>query len=211
MTVEADGIQSEVEAAVLTALATAGPRGIDKAAVLRPFVARGEAARSTIYLWAARAIDRAKAAAEEAANPAPKSAPKSKVAPAVAADDGGVAELAALVPAMATMEATVAGSGGQGTIQVTAMLRAVVDNVNMLMAHAKGPDGKVRNARLLLQSTDALRRCLETSVRVFQAMRDVEQVDRLHAAIIEEAMKESPEAAERMLRRMDAIADAWGG
>ena len=207
MTVEADGIQSEVEAAVLTALATAGPRGIDKAAVLRPFVARGEAARSTIYLWAGRAIDRVKAAAEEAANPAPKS----KVAPAVAADDGGVAELAALVPAMATMEATVAGSGGQGTIQVTAMLRAVVDNVNMLMAHAKGPDGKVRNARLLLQSTDALRRCLETSVRVFQAMRDVEQVDRLHAAIIEEAMKESPEAAERMLRRMDAIADAWGG
>jgi len=38
-------------------------------------------------------------------------------------------------------------------------------------------EGKVRNSRLLLQSSAELRKCLETGVKLHQAMREVSAID----------------------------------
>jgi hypothetical protein len=42
-------------------------------------------------------------------------------------------------------------------------------------------------------------------------MRAIDKVDRLHARILEEIGQESPETAERILRRFDTIAAEWAG
>jgi hypothetical protein len=79
-----------------------------------------------------------------------------------------------------------------------------------LVAYAKTPDGKPRNARLLLMASDRIRACLETAMRIYQAMRDMDEVDRLHGAILEEIGREAPAVKERILRRLAAMATGYG-
>ena len=69
----------------------------------------------------------------------------------------------------------------------------------------------MRNARLLLQATENLRRCLETGLRIAEAMREMDQVDKFHAAILEEIAKMDPVLAERVVLRLGQIAEQWGG
>jgi hypothetical protein len=56
-----------------------------------------------------------------------------------------------------------------------------------------------------------MRRCLETGVRLHQAMREVDEVDRLQKAIIDAIAEESPDLARRIYLKIDAIAASWGG
>jgi hypothetical protein len=81
---------------------------------------------------------------------------------------------------------------GIPTVMVIQELGIVVADLKALVAHAKAPDGKPRNARLLLTASDRIRACLETAMRIQQAMHDVAQVDRLHDAILEEVGREKP-------------------
>jgi hypothetical protein len=77
--------------------------------------------------------------------------------------------------------------------------------------HAKMADGEVRISRMLLVAAAEMRKCPETSVGFFQTTWEVDQVDRLHDAILEEIRKASPEIAEAILRRIDARAASWTG
>jgi hypothetical protein len=120
-----------------------------------------------------------------------------------------VEEVAVHLPTIVPIE--VVGGGGGKTVNVLERLSRVMADIELLVGHAKTDDGKVRNSRLLLQSSAELRKCLETSVKFYQAMRDVDQVNQLHAAILAEIRKVSPEMAEAILRRIDAIAASWAG
>jgi hypothetical protein len=47
-------------------------------------------------------------------------------------------------------------------------------------------------------------------MRIYQAMRDMDQVDRLHDAILAEIGDEAPAVKERILRRLMAMATGYG-
>ena len=96
------------------------------------------------------------------------------------------------------------------TVKLIEELGTVVADLKALVAHAKTPDGKPRNARLLLMASDRIRACLETAMKIYQAMRDMDQVDRLHDAILEEVGHEAPAVRERILRRVAAMATGYG-
>lgn len=100
---------------------------------------------------------------------------------------------------------------GTPTIKVIERLNQAIDAMDQLMAHARSEDGKVRNAKLLLGAADKLRSCLDTAVRIQQAMRSVDEVDRLHAAMIAEIAKCDPVLAERVIRAMRAVSSRWSG
>jgi hypothetical protein len=96
-----------------------------------------------------------------------------------------------------------------GTPRVIDRLNCIVAELDGLVAYAKGPDGKPRNSKLLLSSVRELRGCIETGLKLYQAMRSIDQVDAFHAAIIEEIAKEAPELAERLLQRLDHLSTNW--
>jgi hypothetical protein len=54
-----------------------------------------------------------------------------------------------------------------------------------------------------------LRRNLETSVRLFEAMYEISRVEAFHSELIQELSKESPELAERVLMRLGRLAERW--
>jgi hypothetical protein len=77
------------------------------------------------------------------------------------------------------------------------------------MRHCRTPEGAIRNAGLLVKSSELLRRNLETSVRLFEAMYEISRVEAFHAELIEELSKESPELSERVLMRLGRLAERW--
>jgi hypothetical protein len=182
-----------------------GPRGFTKDDVVRRFLGKGTS-RSTLYTWVDKALasgkpgqalaQAVKAAADDRATRTPD--PVAQV----------VGEVAGHMPVAVRPDQMI----GMPTVNLIGKLGEIVANMDLLIAHSKDEKtGKVRNARLLLAASDRLRACLETAMKVYAAMRDVDQIDRLHAAILDEIAKESPHVAERILRRIDGIAAQWGG
>lgn len=65
---------------------------------------------------------------------------------------------------------------------------------------------------MLLQSTEVLRRCLETATRLYDAVAAVQRIDQFNAELLEvvEAVHaECPEAARLIIQRTRAVADRW--
>jgi hypothetical protein len=203
-TSEAAALRGEVETAVLDAVERLGHEGFCKAAIVKPLLGRGTH-QATLYRWVDAILASGmpsqhvmKVVKEAAAVRAVRSPdPVSEV----------VEDLKGRLPIIARLDDLRGGS----TINVLERLARVTDDIELLVRHAKTEDGKVRNPRLLLVSLAELRKCLETSVKFYQAMRETAQADRLQDAILDEIAKTSPEVAEAIYRRIDQIAASWMG
>jgi hypothetical protein len=196
-------LRREVEAAVAKAVKTIGIGGFRKESVVQKFLGRGASA-SSLYRWIDATIASGKPG--QAAVKAVKRA--AKVRAARTPDPVGeiVAEVREHLPAVVRVEEI----AGTPTVRIIEELAIVVADLKALVRHAKGSDGSVRNARLLLQASDRVRACMETAMKIQAAMHDVDQVDRLHDAIIAEIAKCDRELAERVIRALRAISSKWG-
>ena len=204
VTLEAAAFRVEVETAVLDAVERLGPEGFNKASIIKPFLGRG-AHQATLYRW----VDAIMTSGRPGQHAVRKL--KSAAAERAAHTPDPVAEVVEGVKARLPVIARVEDLGGGKTVNVIARLARVTDDVELLVKHAKTEDGKVRNARLLLVSLAELRKCLETSVKFYQAMREADQADQLQEAILDEIAKASPETAEAIYRRIDQRASGWMG
>jgi hypothetical protein len=210
---EGVALRADVEQAVLAAAEKLGAEaGIDTAGIVRHFSGRG-AADSTLFRWCREIIKSGKPGqhvAKQVKRAADRRVARSAAYPEAAAAEVR-AELAATLPAVVRVDDVLGGAAGGKVVGVIDRLQRLMADLEMLIAHAKTEDGKVRNARLLGTSLEQMRRCLETGVRLHQAMRETDQVDRLQNAIIDAIAEESPELAARVYLKIDAIAANWGG
>lgn len=208
MTGGAKALRAEVEAAVLKAAERVGLDGISQAAIVKQFA--GKAAQSTLFRWidtfirsgkpgqhVARQVKRAAERREK------QEGGPSAAAAAIAAD------AAEALPVVLTVDDVLGSGSTTRTVNVLERLQQLAGDLELLVRHAKTDDGKVRNARLLLQATGEFRKLLETAARIHATMREADHVDRLHDAILEVIAECDPALAERVLRRMDAVAQAW--
>jgi hypothetical protein len=188
-------LRAEVEAAVLAAVSALGPDGLDKSAIIKRF--EGRAPVATLYRMidkplksglASAVITEVVAKASDARGDDP--------AASVASDIGR------RLPKIVRPEDI---TGPRGGTDLVVHLRQCIDIAEQVIAHARKEDGTVKNAKLLVTGGESLRRCMETAIKLQSAIRDIQQVDTLHAAIIDEIAKESPECAERIHMRMNAI------
>jgi hypothetical protein len=198
-------LRAEVEAAVLADITKLGPDQFSKADVVRRFMERG-ASRATLFNWVNAVLDSGKPGQHVAR--IVKEAAKARAArtPEPAKEVAG--EIATMLPVRVSVDEVVKGGG---TLKVIDKLNSIVADLDALVLYAKNPEGGIRNARLLLAASRELRGCVETGLKLYQAMREVGQVDRLQEAMLDEIEKLSPETAEAIYRRMDQIASQWTG
>ncbi len=197
------GLREEVEAAVMAAVETIGIDGISKAEVVRPFMDRG-VARSTLFAWVDALFRTGQPAARVKA--LVESAVISRAAAGGDPSEGAARDLVAVMPKpIQAME--IAAARGPDLLEVVRRCFSIAEKI---IAHASMPDGSVKNAKLLLAGGEALRRAGETTLRVVTSLNELAKVDRFHDAIMEEIAKESPECAERIYRRMNAVIDGYG-
>jgi hypothetical protein len=192
MTHAAAVLRLEVEEAVLAEVVRAGA-AFQRSAVVSRFLGRG-AGKSTLFRWVQEFI--------ESGAPGQHVSRLITLAAAerVAHSEHPGTDLAAAVSAKLPIRVSRAEMAG--AVHVVDKLCEIIADYDLLIRHARTDDGKVRNGRLLVVANAELRRCLETAVKLYQAMRDIDQVDRMRDAILEEIAKLSPETAEAIYRRI---------
>jgi hypothetical protein len=201
-----EALRREVERALLAELDRVGPEALNRARVLRRFEGRG-ACRASLFRWAQDLFASSRAAAhiERMVGRAAEEWALGGEDPAAA--NAGQAAVAAALPGPVSPDDAV----GRGTIDAIGHVRRCIRAAEDVAAHARGPDGRVRNPRLLLQATDSLRRSLETATRLQQALRDLQSVQAFHRGVLDEVAKESPEVAQRIIRRLDRLCAEYIG
>lgn len=204
MSAAAKALFGEVEAAVIAEVERVGPAALDRTALVRRFGGQ-VASRSTLFAW----IDKILASGRpgQAITRSVKAAAAERAARAEDPAADAAEEAAALLPVRVSVD-EVAGGGG---LRLLDRLARVVADAELVVAHAKTAEGGVRNAKLLLSAGDALRRVAETILRVTESMHEVDQVTKFHDEIFAALREESPELAERIVRRLQRLAEKWGG
>jgi hypothetical protein len=143
------GLKAKVEAEVTSIIASSVERGW-KSDLVNRFSKQGAGA-STLYRWIDAFIASGKPG--QAAVRAVKAAAKARAARTPDPIAEIVDEARALLPAVVRLEEVT----GAPTVRIIEELATVVADLKALVKHAKGPDGSVRNARLLLSASDRVR------------------------------------------------------
>ncbi len=197
-TEEREGLRREVETALLSELEQVGPDALNRARVLRRFEGRGTC-RASLFRWAQDLFDsgRAAAAIEQVVRRAGEEEALRSEDPAA---DAGRA-ITAMLPRPVTPDDII----GRGALDAIAYIRQCIQTALDVAEHARGPDGRPRNPRLLLQATDSLRKTLETATRLQHAMRDLQSIEEFHRHVLAEVAKESPDTVRRIVRRLERL------
>ncbi|GGJ22673.1 hypothetical protein [Neoroseomonas lacus] len=200
---ERDALRREVEGNVLAEVERAGLDGISVRGLARRFAGRGTSEKTVtrwidVVLKSGRAGQhlalKARAAADtRAALPDPA---------ASLADD-----VRAALPVLVS-PSDIACHGG--VIDAIGYIRHCIHVALRVIEHAQAPGGGVRMAKTMLAASEHLRRCLETSARISETMRNIGELEAFHKRIIEEIAKESPPTAERIMARLSILAQEHG-
>lgn len=200
-------LRAEVEAAALAEIERVGPEALNKNCVAKRFARRG-ASPATVYRWVDAMVKDGRAGQHLARKVRAAVAERAKRHP-VPMDAAAhvAAEVMANLPVLVSPD-DIAGCGG--TISAIGQLQDCMHAARQVMKHARTTDGDVRMAKTLLTASEHLRRCLETTARLAEAMRSVAEVDRFHQAVMEEVAREAPAVTERILMRLGQATRALG-
>lgn len=200
---ERDALRREVEDSVLVQVERAGLERINVRRSARHFAGRGTSEK-TIARWIDGVLKSGRAGrhlAEKVKASANERAARPDHAASLAED------VRAALPALVSPSDIVS----QGNVlDAIGYIRHSVHLALTIIDQAKAPDGKFRLTKTALAASEHLRRCLETSVRISEAMRNIAELDRFHQRIIEEISKESPVVAERIVTRLSFLAAEHG-
>ena len=114
-----------------------------------------------------------------------------------------VADVAARLPPIPRLEDV----RTMGVLPTIELLADCIRHTQDLITHARAKDGAVRNARLLMQASEHLRRAVETAARLNETVAIQRDMERFHETCLEEIGKESPPVQERILNRLRRAAD----
>ena len=98
-----------------------------------------------------------------------------------------------------------------GAVDVMERLQTCLAAAERVLAYASTEDGKVRNAKLTLQASEHLRRCLDTAARISDTIARAETIGEFNQAVVDAVVDEVPEAADRILARIERTARLWPG
>ena len=196
-------LRLEVEAAAVAELERVGPTAFRRETIVRRFSGCG-AAPATLYRWIQRAVDFGKVGAVIAAK-VRKIALERASEPALPPPlDPGMTDAMGLAVVAAMPRRLGPGdiASGGGMIAVARELQSCIGLGQQIIKQSIMPDGTLRLTKTALAASENTRRCLETSVRMAEALRDITKVTEFHDAVVEEIAKEAPACAERVLGRL---------
>lgn len=105
---------------------------------------------------------------------------------------------------------TASASTGHGSFAIMDNLQRCITAANRVMANAQRAPNDARSARLVIQASEHLRRCMETAIRLHDELWNVARVEEFHSAIIAEVATNDAPTAERIMLRLEEIAHRWG-
>ncbi len=196
-------LRAEVEAAALAEVELVGPEAWRADTIVRRFAGRG-VDRATLYRWLQRLRESGRMGAHLA-----ERMHEAAVARAARTDEPVVDladEVRARLPAIPTPD-TIAGGGG--VVRVADELNRCLRVLDRILDECERPEGDIRLKKTALAAVEGTRRCLETAVRMAEAMRHISKVDQFNARVIDCVRRLSPELGEELLRDLDQMMVQW--
>lgn len=84
--------------------------------------------------------------------------------------------------------------------ELIACIKECIDDAQRLKRHAQAADGdKIRNARLYLNASEQLRKCIETATRLSETMYEIQRVETLFNVFFERVKSRDPEVVKLIL------------
>jgi transposase-like protein len=191
--VDRDVLRGRVESAAAAAFARDGD-AMSSVALVKQFSGMG-ASQATLYRWVRAAIQRGLGSAHVSTPPLAMAV--SDAAPVGVAVPARWAKPPAQVPV------------GNPMPPVLEQLEQCITAAQRVMAYASNADGTVRNSKLLLNASENLRRAVETSVKLHDAVMDVLAVERFHQAVFDVLRDQSPALAEAVVVRLRDLNAEW--
>jgi hypothetical protein len=208
-------LRKEVEAAIEESFQALGPKGFEKAGVVKQFSNRG-ASPATLYRWIdayvaiarpdLRLQKRLKRAAMRGTHQAIRRSP-----------ERGKGKVAAIVHVGA--KALAAGPeltavAGETMFDIVGRLGRCVDAAEQVMAHARTEGGGVRMARMLLAGSESLRKSVETLVKLNERIRNDKDMCQFVDEVmdmIEQVASNNPSVAAELINGARTVAMRWKG
>lgn len=103
----------------------------------------------------------------------------------------------------------VAAPTPRGMGNVMAKLERAIETVDQCISHSYGENGKLRNPRMALVAADGLRRCLETALKLHEAVDNVQAVQRFMDEIMGELRAVAPDVASAVVERLQGVTARW--
>lgn len=204
---------------VMAEAESVGPERVNRAAIMRKYERLG-VPEVTVYRWIRQCFGSKKKQARlvddivrdrttsRIAEQAEKIAERVQAEARPAAARAAAEEAVDAMPAPPSPDQVLAVGTGS-TIPFMEHLRRLLLTSEEMEALARGPDGKLRNIGGMSRAAVVKLRALEVGLKAHQALAEMAEVERFHRLVIEEVAKESPEVAERIVRRLTVIAATW--
>jgi hypothetical protein len=90
----------------------------------------------------------------------------------------------------------------KGLVPVLELLGDCIQTAKGLIEHARTAEGKVRNARLLLQGSEHLRKAIETAARLNETVAIQQEMQEFHRIVLEEISNEPLAVQARIFQRI---------
>ena len=197
---ERNSLFCEFSEAMLQEVEKVGSARFRRDAVVSQF--EGRASRRTLYRWAAEILD----------SSAPALHLEKRVAEAVASrakPDASSLEhdVAATRPRPPVNALAAVSEDPDRPLRFMTLVESCVRDAQDVLAFARTADGNVRNAKLVILGSQHLLRTLEVAGKIQREMNNLAHLERFHAEIIAEIRMESPALAERVVRRLQILAN----
>lgn len=85
-----------------------------------------------------------------------------------------------------------------------------INNALRVMAACESGEGKIEDAKMLLQASNHLLACITTQAKVTELLFDAQRIDQLHGAMIGEITNIDPEVGRRILEKLRTLLGQWG-
>lgn len=92
---------------------------------------------------------------------------------------------------------------------VMSKLERAIETVDQCISYSYGENGKLRNPRMALAASDGLRRCLETALKLHEAVDNVQAVQRFMDEIMAALRETSPEVAAAVVEKLQGVTGRW--
>lgn len=92
---------------------------------------------------------------------------------------------------------------------VMSKIERAIDTVDQCIDFSYGANGQLRNPRMALAAADGLRRCLETALKLHEAVDNVQALQRFMDEIMAALREVSPEVAAVVVERLQGVTGRW--
>ena len=116
----------------------------------------------------------------------------------------------AAVRAMMPVPVSPADVKSVSPLNAVALIHECIGLGREVVDYCRGADGKIRNVKGALSASAHMRASVDTLARVVERVNDAQRINDILDMMITEIAKESPEAAQRILARMQAILQSTG-